>query len=62
MNASDRVAKYGNPTPSDSWINGGRWHHVEVSPSLASKHAFPAMAVLLRKLARERATKRDNNP
>lgn len=52
MNTVDRVAKYGNTTPGDAWISGGRWDHVEVSPSLASKHAFPGIGVLLRKLAR----------
>jgi hypothetical protein len=52
MNTADRVARYGNPTPGDAWISGGRWDHVELSPSLASKHAFPEMTRLLQKLAR----------
>lgn len=43
MNQVDRVARYGSPTPQDAWISGGRWNHVEVSPSLSAKHAFPEL-------------------
>lgn len=52
MNTVDRIARYGNPTPQDAWISGARWDHVELPPSLASKHAFPGIVALTHKLAR----------
>lgn len=67
MDQQTRVARFGSPPPQDAWISGGgRWDHVELSPSLACKNAFPEMVQFERKLARrdksERQAKRDAQP